>query len=109
MLYLNNSMTQAVLARQTGAGWDAPLAYINLATALNTTGVYRLRLRAVGQTPVQLNAYVELKNGTSWQVLGQASYSDASSSRLSGAGSVGSSDHYSSPHVIDNFQRVALP
>jgi hypothetical protein len=109
LLYLNNSRTQAVLARQTGAAWDTPLAYFNLSTAMVTGATYRLRLRAVGQTPVQLNAYVELKNGTSWQVLGQSSYSDASSSRLSGAGSVGFSAHYTFPHVIDNFQRVPLP
>jgi hypothetical protein len=108
LLYINNSQTQATLARQTGAGWDTSLVAFTLNRSLNLTDRYRLRLRVAGSNPVRLTAYVERWAGSAWEALGQTQYNDSSSSRISTAGSVGvaadSRDHL----VLDNFTRALI-
>jgi hypothetical protein len=107
LVYINNSQTQAVLARQTGTGWDTPLMTFSLNRSLNLTDTYRLRLRVTGTDPVRLNAYVERWSGA-WETLGQAQYSDSSSSRITAAGSVGISADAGDRLVLDNFSRTLL-
>ncbi len=108
MLYINDSNGQAILGRQVGSPFVTTLATIALAPALNTTDTFRMRLRAVGASPVQLTAWVERLNGGSWQILGQASYSDTAAERIVAPGSVGFSGYVETSYTFDNFVRTNL-
>lgn len=108
LLYMSDSATNATLARQRGAGYDTALSTFTLSQALNTTDRYRLRLRATGTNPVQLAAFVERWNGSSWQIIGQTSFSDGSSSRIATAGSVGFGGYIETSYRYDNFSRASL-
>lgn len=108
LLYINDSSTQAVLARQRGGSYDTPLVTFGLTSALNTTDRYRLRLRAEGTNPVQLAAFVERFVSGNWQVIGQATFSDAATARISTAGSVGFGGYVETNYRYDNFARVSL-
>ena len=108
LLYINNSATQATLARQRGNGFDTPLVNFALGTPLNLVDRFRLRLRAEGTSPVQLAAFVERLAGTTWQVIGQATFSDAATARIATAGSVGFGGYVETNYRYDNFSRLAL-
>jgi hypothetical protein len=108
LLYMNDSTNWATLSRQNGGNYDTPLASITMAQGLNTTGTYRLRLRAIGTNPVRLTAYVERLNGASWEILGQTTYDDASGSRIATPGSVGFGGYIENTYSFDNFRRVYL-
>jgi hypothetical protein len=108
LLYMSDSASNATLARQRGSGYDTALSTFALSQALNTSDRYRLRLRATGANPVELAAFVERWNGTSWQVLGQTAFSDGSSSRISTAGSVGFGGYVETSYRYDNFSRANL-
>ncbi len=108
LLYINNSTTQAILARQRGTNFDEPLATLTLSPALNTTDRYRLRLQATGTATVQLSAFVERLNGTAWQIIGQATASDSSANRIAAAGTVGFGGYIELSPRFDNFARTAL-
>lgn len=84
ILHINNSVGEAVLGRQVGGGSITTLATIAINPVLDSTGAFRMRLRAVGTNPVRLNAYIERLDGASWTIVGQATYDDASSSRIAG-------------------------
>lgn len=108
VLYIPDNASQAILGRQLGNSFVTTLATMSLAPALNTTDTYRLRLRTVGATPVQLNAYVERWNGTAWQLIGQASYADSSGQQIVSPGSVGFSGYVETAYRYDNFVRTNL-
>jgi hypothetical protein len=108
LLYVNDSATQAVLARQRGGGWDTPLAIFALSSAFNTTDRFRLRLRAEGTNPVQLGAFVERLVSGSWQIIGQATFSDVAAARIATAGSVGFGGYIETNYRYDNFSRTPL-
>lgn len=108
MLYVNESSSQAILGRQLGTAFVTTLSTITISPALNTTDTYRLRLRSTGTNPVELAAYVERLNGASWQIIGQAIYSDASAQRIVTAGSVGFSGYVETAYSLDNFVRTNL-
>ncbi|MBB6091662.1 hypothetical protein HNQ60_000508 [Povalibacter uvarum] len=108
MLYINDSTSQAILGRQSGTAFVTTLATISLSPALNTTDNFRLRLRTTGTSPVELAAYVERFSGGSWQVVGQALYSDSSAQRIVNAGSVGFSGYVETTYSFDNFVRTNL-
>ena len=108
VLYINNSTTQAILGRQNGNAFVATLTTLNLTTALNTTDRFRLRLRATGTNPVQLDAYVERLVGVIWTTIGQASFADSAAARIAAAGSTGFGGYTESSYLYDNFVRVDL-
>ncbi|NJO13636.1 MAG: hypothetical protein HC872_09430 [Gammaproteobacteria bacterium] len=109
MLYVDNSSSLAVLGRQIGTTFVQTLAYVNIAPSLNTTDTYRLRLSASGTTTVQLQAYIERLNGGSWQIIGQASYSDTAANRIATAGTVGFGGYTENTYSFDTFTRTVLP
>ena len=108
LLYVNDSTSQAVLSRQTGSNWDTPLATLSLSPSLNTTDRYRLRMSAMGTSPVQLAAFVERLNGSTWQIIGQANVNDGNAQRIATAGSVGFGGYIETNYRYDNFSRVNL-
>lgn len=108
LLYIAASTTSASIGRQTGSAYDTVLAHVNLSSALNTTDTYRLRLRVTGSAPVAITGYVERLNGGTWQIIGSTSVSDNSSSRISGAGSIGFTGDFEAAYSFDNVSRVAL-
>jgi hypothetical protein len=108
ILYVNNSTTEAILGRQRGGQFVVPLATLNFSTPLNTTDVFRLRLRAIGTSPVELSAWVEQFVGGSWQVIGQANASDSNGNRIATAGAVGFGGYVENTYSYDNFQRLDL-
>lgn len=108
LLYVNDSATQAILARQRGGNYDTPLATFGLSTALNTTDRFRLRLRAEGGNPVQLGAFVERLVSGNWQIIGQAAFSDVATARIATAGSVGIGGYVETNYRYDNFSRTSL-
>jgi len=108
ILYMNNSTTQAVLGRQTGSSFVNTLATLFLTSPLNTTDRFRLRMRAVGSSPVVLDAFVERLGTAGWEIIGQASANDAAANRIDSAGSVGFGGYVESSYTYDNFTRVFL-
>lgn len=108
VVYVAGSGSQAVLGRQTGSNFVTTLATLAISPALNTTDNFRLRLRTTGTNPVQLAAFVERFSGGAWQVIGQATASDASADRISTAGSVGFSGYIETSYRYDNFVRTNL-
>ena len=108
LLYIDNTTTGAVLARQRGANYDEPLANIALSSALNTTDRFRLRLRATGTNPVQVSGFVERLNGGNWQIIGEAVANDSTANRIGTAGSVGIGGYVELSPRFDNFSRTAV-
>ena len=108
ILYINYTENEAILGRQLGADFVTTLATLNLSPPLNTSDTFRLRLRAQGTNPVQLNAWVERRNGTAWDIIGQATYSDNAANRIATAGSVGFGGYVESGYSYDNFRRTNL-
>ncbi len=106
LLYVNDSATQALLSRQRGGNWDTPVGTLTISPPLNTTDRYRMRLRATGTNPVQLTAYIERLVGSTWQVSGQAIYSDSSAARIASAGSIGFGGYVETSYRYDNFTRA---
>jgi len=106
ILFVNDSATQAILARQSGTSYITPLATLNLAPGLNATDTFRLRLSAVGTNPVVLNAYVERLNGSTWEAIGTAAYNDTSGARIDSTGSVGFGGYVEANYAYDNFTRT---
>lgn len=108
ILYVDGDNSRAILGRQRGSAFVVALATITIAPALNTTDTFRLRLRAVGTSPVQLSGFVERLSGSSWQVIGQASVNDLAPDRITAAGSVGFSGYIETAYRYDNFVRTNL-
>lgn len=108
LLYMNDSTSSAVIARQRGTNYDVPVSVFGLSQALNTNDTYRLRLSAQGTNPVRLTAYIERLNAGTWQLIGQASYDDYSSDRISTAGTVGIGGFEENTYAFDNFRRLYL-
>lgn len=107
VLYVNGSTASAVLARQTSGGLTT-LATFSLSPTLNTTDLFRLRLRTSGASPVAIGAFVERSVSGNWQVIGQASVNDSSGSRITAAGSTGFGGYRESGYNFDNFTRTTL-
>jgi hypothetical protein len=107
VLYINGSTASAVVARQLASGLTT-LASFSLSPPLNTTDVFRLRLRTTGTSPVAIVAFVERNVSGSWQIIGQASVNDSSSSRITAAGSTGFGGWTESGYTFDNFTRSNL-
>jgi hypothetical protein len=108
ILYVSDSFSQAIIGRQRGSNFVAALGTLTLAPSLNTTDNFRLRLRATGSNPVLVEGFVERQNGTTWQVIGQSTFSDSATERLAGAGSVGFGGYVESSYSYDNFVRTNL-
>lgn len=108
LLFLPNTNTQAVIARNRGNEFTTWLTSFNLSTPINTSDRYRLRLRAQGTATVMLSGYVERWTGSGWQIIGQGSASDSSAVRIATAGSVGFGGHTESTYRYDNFSRLDL-
>jgi len=108
ILYVDGDNTRAILGRQRGSSFVTALAAITISPALNTTDTFRLRLRAIGTSPVQLAAFVERLAGSSWQIIGQASANDLAPDRIMTAGSVGFSGYIETAYRYDNFVRTNL-
>jgi hypothetical protein len=108
LLFIDNAANRALLDRIEGGAFFV-LAEITLASPLNTTDTFRLRLRATGTQPVRLEAYVERLNGADWDVIGQAMVDDNAPSRLTTPGTVGFSAHVEGNfYTYDNFMRLSL-
>jgi len=108
VLYIYDSAGIAGLGRQRGSEFVTALSEINLYPALNTTDTFRLRLRSVGENPVELAAYVERFDGSGWQIIGQANYLDDSPDRIATGGSVGFGGYVEANYVYDNFRRTIV-
>ena len=116
LLYIDDAADKAVLTRQRGGILPPALQTITLSPPLNTTDTFRLRLRASGKFPVMLAAFVERHaagdpDPSHWDIIGQASFSDAGLLHLEVAGSVGFSAGQPETTGIctyDNFVRTAL-
>lgn len=109
IVYIGNSTNQAHLSRQNGSG-SSRLADIALSASLNTSDLYRMRMRNSGSVPVVVEAYIERFNGTTWDVIGQAIVNDNDASQIGTAGSVGfSANSESGTYTYDNFVRTPLP
>ena len=108
ILYINNNNSQAILGRQTGPNFVASLASINLNPALNTTDLFRLRLRSTGAFPVSLAAFVERWNGSGWDVIGQASTIDSDGNAIQTAGAAGFGGYVEASYSYDNFTTTDL-
>jgi hypothetical protein len=109
ILYIDGVNNRAVLGRQQGYAFLTELATLTLSPTLNTTDTFRLRLSTTGTASVQLQAYVERLGGSGWTIIGQASYTDSSASRIQTAGSVGFSGYTESGYSFDDFTRSNLP
>jgi hypothetical protein len=108
LLFIDNAANRALLDR-IEAGVFIQLASMTLNPQLNTTDTFRLRLRATGTSPVRLEAYVERLNGTTWDIIGQATVNDAAATRFATAGTVGFSAHTEGGlYTYDNFTRTDL-
>lgn len=108
MLYMDGTLDRAILARQRGTAFATALTTIFLDTPLNTTDRFRLRLRAVGTNPVQLEAWIERWNGAAWAIIGQGAANDTATDRITTAGSVGFSGYVESSYRYDVFTRTNL-
>ena len=108
MLYFNGTGSQAVLGRQRGATFVTTLATINLPTPLNTTDTFRLRLRATGASPVELQAFVERLESGNWTIVGQTTATDSSTQRISTAGVGGFGGYTENSFAFDNFTVTTL-
>ena len=51
-----------------------------------------------------LSAFIEELSSGTWQIIGQATFSDSSGSRLETPGAVGFGGHYESGYAFDNFR-----
>jgi hypothetical protein len=80
------------------------------ATAIGTTGKYRLRLVVTGASPVSLAAFVEVQNGSSWDLLAASNTVDTSPDRITTPGVVGFSAGNDPTGVFayDNFSAKGL-
>jgi Calx-beta domain-containing protein/concanavalin A-like lectin/glucanase superfamily protein len=107
VLYIDASAGSAVLARELAGGLTT-LANIGLSPRITTTEAFRLRLRTTGTSPVAIGAFVERSVAGSWQIIGQATVTDSSSSRISAAGSTGFGGYRENGYSFDNFTRTML-
>jgi hypothetical protein len=107
VLYVDASTGSAVLAREVAGGLTT-LANIGLSPRLTTTETFRLRLRTTGTSAVAIGAFVERNVSGSWQIIGQATVTDSSSSRISAAGSTGFGGYRENGYSFDNFTRTML-
>lgn len=108
ILYMDGATDRAILGRQRGSAFVQSLATIFLATPLNTNDLFRMRLRAEGANPVNLSAWVERFNGTTWDILGEATVADAAANRIATPGAVGFGGYIESSYIYDNFDRLDL-
>ena len=108
ILYVNNSTGEAVLGQQVGAAFANTLTSVAISPGLNTTDTFRLRLRATGTDPVELDAFVERLDGASWTIIGQSSYEDWSPQRITSAGTVGFGGYIETSYTYDNFSNIDL-
>jgi hypothetical protein len=107
VLYIDASAGSAVLARELAGGLTT-LTNIGLSPRLTTTEAFRLRLRTTGTSAVAIGAFVERNVSGSWQIIGQATVTDSSSSRISAAGSTGFGGYRENGYSFDNFTRTML-
>jgi hypothetical protein len=108
LLFMDDS-NSVVLARQRLGDWETRLSTFNLSQGLTVNGTYRMRLSAVGDATVALQAAVErLDSNGVWTVIGQTSFNDSSAQRVAAPGSVGFGGYVEAAYSFDNFRRVNL-
>jgi len=105
ILYVNDDPSLAVVGRQTGSSFLSELALMAITPALNTTDTYRMRLQTIGASPVQISAYVERLNGSAWETIAQANFSDNATAQISTPGAVGFGGYIEDGYLYDNFVR----
>jgi len=108
ILYVADDAGLAVVGRQVGSEFVTTLGVLELSPGLNTVETFRLRLRAEGVAPVEIEAYVERLVGGSWETIGQAVVVDDGDERIDRAGSVGFGGYVEPNYVYDNFTRSDL-
>ena len=108
ILYVNNSATSAIVGRQEGASFVNTLATVTMNPGLNTTDLYRMRLRTTGVSPVVVEGAIERWDGSSWEEIGRAVVNDNDATRIITPGSVGFSGYVESSYRYDNFYTVRL-
>lgn len=107
VLWFPGPATEAQLDRHRVTA-SLPLVNISLAPAVTTGELYRLRLRAQGANPVQLDAFVERWDGSGWAVIGSGSHSDGDAERIDLPGTVGFAGNHTTSYLIDNFHYQGL-
>ena len=103
LLFIDDSVSQAILTRHRANGWGTPLATLAISPALNTEDLYRLRLRATGTNPVQVTAYIERAVGSAWELIAHTIVTDSSPERIASAGSSGFGGFVETNYRYDNF------
>src|SRR5690606_10480895 len=86
--FIDDSASRAYLDRIED-GQFVVLRQITLSPGLNTTDTFRLRLRATGTSPVVVAAYVVRLTASGWTVIGEATVTDTSATRVAAAGYAG--------------------
>ena len=104
MFYINNSTSEAILARQRGSSFAATLSTLALSEALNTQETYRLRMTVTGTNPVSVAGFVERLSPSGFVVIGQATVNDSSPQRIQTPGLSGVSGYIESSYAYDNFR-----
>jgi hypothetical protein len=103
LLYVPDDPASAVLGRQRGTVFVVELAAITISPPLDVEHRYRLRLGARGQSPVELDAYVERQSGDEWLIDGAAHVRDSSNERIDAPGAVGFAANEAATPTYDNF------
>jgi hypothetical protein len=108
-LWVEDDQTAALALQQPSASPSSTWVSLGDMTlpAFTTTDRYRLRLRATGAHPTQLDAWVEIQDGAAWDIEQQVHTTDGSTDELTAAGLHGFGGHTGAtggPYVYDNFR-----
>ena len=104
MMYINNNLSQAVIGRQIGANFVEGLVNVNLTEPLDTSSVFRMRLRATGTDPVVVEGFIERLGENGFQVIGSASANDSAGNRITNAGAGAVGGFIEATYLYDRFR-----
>lgn len=109
LLYVDGERAgEAVLGRQRGSVFVTTLSRFPLSPVPDTSGMFRMTLRATGAQPVALQARIERLEGRSWTTIGETAVEDSAAAQIDAAGTVGFAGNELAAYVYDDFRRVAL-
>ena len=103
VLYIDDQLGAAVVGRQRGDNGFLALGVIPLTLEPAACNTYRMRLRAFGDLPVYLTAFVERKDGEDWEVIGSYEVEDIDAQRLPSEGACGFGGYAGDNYQYDNF------
>ncbi len=108
-LNVNDNRTFTI-ARQRGTDIFDTLKDFKTTSSLDTASTFRIRLRVTGGSPVELSAFVERKDGATWNMIGMDTFSDGAANRIATPGVVGLSAGSDPTGVFayDNFSAQGL-